>query len=58
MLKPWLEMKYIHHLLPIEQHILMYQLYQKLIQDCLLDKKQEENTKEIYKIIEEIRKKI
>ena len=42
--KPWLEMKYIHHLLPIEQHILMYQLYQKLIQDCLLDKKQEENT--------------
>ena len=46
--KPWLEMKYIHHLLPIEQHILMYQLYQKLIQDCLLDKKQEENTKEIY----------
>ena len=51
--KPWLEMKYIHHLLPIEQHILMYQLYQKLIQDCLLDKKQEENTKEIYKIIEE-----
>ena len=41
--KPWLEMKYIHHLLPIEQHILMYKLYQKLIQDCLLDKKQEEN---------------
>ena len=55
--KPWLEMKYIHHLLPIEQHILMYQLYQKLIQDCLLDKKQEENTKEIYKIIEEIEKR-
>ena len=26
--KPWLEMKYIHHLLPIEQHILMYKLYQ------------------------------
>ena len=35
----------------------MYQLYQKLIQDCLLDKKQEENTKEIYKIIEEIEKR-
>ena len=35
----------------------MYKLYQKLIQDCLLDKKQEENTKEIYKIIEEIEKR-
>ena len=36
---------------------LKYQLYQKLIQDCLLEKKQEENTKEIYKIIEEIEKR-
>ena len=42
-------MKYIHHLLPIEQHILMYKLYQKLIQDCLLDKKQEETQKKFIK---------
>lgn len=56
-MKPWLEMKNCQELSSLDKHILMYQLYQKLIQDCLLDKKQEENTKEIYKIIEEIEKR-
>ena len=55
--KPWLEMKIYSPSFTNRTTYFNVSTLSKLIQDCLLDKKQEENTKEIYKIIEEIEKR-
>lgn len=55
-LKPWLEMKNYQCLSSLDKHILMYQLYQKLIQDCLIETKKETKQNDISFILDEIEK--
>lgn len=41
----------------LDKHILMYQLYQKIIQDCLIEIKKETKLNDISFILDEIEKK-
>ena len=56
-MKPWLEMKNCQELASLDKHILMYQLYQKIIQDCLIEIKKETKLNDIFFILDEIEKK-
>ena len=56
-MKPWLEMKNCQELASLDKHILMYQLYQKIIQDCLIEIKKETKLNDISFILDEIEKK-
>ena len=56
-LKPWLEMKNCQSLSSLDKHILMYQIYQKLIQDCLIETNKETKLNDISLILDEIEKK-
>ena len=56
-LKPWLEMKNCQSLSSLDKHILMYQIYQKLIQGCLIETNKETKLNDISLILDEIEKK-